>query len=60
MDFPLLGLMNLPRFIALIPAAGVGARMGSIVPKQYAELLGKPMLEHVMDTFVDCAQIDQI
>jgi 2-C-methyl-D-erythritol 4-phosphate cytidylyltransferase len=59
-DFPLLGLMNLPRFIALIPAAGVGARMGSIVPKQYAELLGKPMLEHVMDTFVDCTQIQQV
>jgi 2-C-methyl-D-erythritol 4-phosphate cytidylyltransferase len=52
--------MNLPRFIALIPAAGVGARMGATVPKQYAPLLGKPMLEHVMDTFVNCAQIDQI
>ena len=34
--------MNVPRFIALIPAAGVGARMGATVPKQYAELLGKP------------------
>lgn len=52
--------MNLPRFIALIPAAGVGARMGATVPKQYAPLLGKPMLEHVMDTFVSCPQIDQI
>ena len=52
--------MNVPRFIALIPAAGVGARMGTTVPKQYAELLGKPMLEHVMDTFVDCEQIHQI
>jgi 2-C-methyl-D-erythritol 4-phosphate cytidylyltransferase len=59
-DFFSKSLMNYPRFIALIPAAGVGARMGATVPKQYAELLGKPMLEHVMDTFVDCAQIDQI
>ncbi len=59
-DFSSLRLMNVPRFIALIPAAGVGARMGATVPKQYAELLGKPMLEHVMDTFVDCAQIHQI
>ena len=52
--------MNVPRFIALIPAAGVGARMGATVPKQYAELLAKPMIEHVMDTFVDCDQIHQI
>ena len=59
-DFPSLRLMNVPRFIALIPAAGVGARMGTTVPKQYAELLGKPMLEHVMDTFVHCEQIHQI
>ena len=58
-DFSSLRLMNVPRFIALIPAAGVGARMGTTVPKQYAELLGKPMLEHVMDTFVDCEQIHQ-
>ena len=59
-DFSSIRLMNVPRFIALIPAAGVGARMGTTVPKQYAELLGKPMLEHVMDTFVDCEQIHQI
>ena len=52
--------MSSPRFIALIPAAGVGARMGGVVPKQYAELLGKPMLEHVIDAFVACTQIDQI
>ncbi len=52
--------MSSPRFIALIPAAGVGARMGGVVPKQYAELLGKPMLEHVIDAFVACQQIDQI
>ena len=59
-DFSSIRLMNVPRFIALIPAAGVGARMGTTVPKQYAELLGKPMLEHVMDTFVHCEQIHQI
>ena len=43
--------MSVPRYIALIPAAGVGERMGTTMPKQYAQLAGKPMLQHVMDTF---------
>ncbi|RYD93544.1 MAG: 2-C-methyl-D-erythritol 4-phosphate cytidylyltransferase [Sphingobacteriales bacterium] len=40
-----------PRYFALIPAAGVGARMGAAFPKQYAALAGKTMLRHVLDTF---------
>jgi 2-C-methyl-D-erythritol 4-phosphate cytidylyltransferase len=40
-----------PRYFALIPAAGVGARMGAAMPKQYARLAGKPMLRHVLETF---------
>jgi 2-C-methyl-D-erythritol 4-phosphate cytidylyltransferase len=40
-----------PRYFALIPAAGVGARMGAAYPKQYARLAGKAMLRHVLDTF---------
>ncbi len=40
-----------PRHFALIPAAGVGARMGSNSPKQYVMIAGKPMLLHVLDTF---------
>ena len=43
--------MNPPRHFALIPAAGVGARMGSNSPKQYVMIAGKPMLQHVLDTF---------
>ncbi len=47
--------MNLPRpeprHFALIPAAGVGARMRSSSPKQYVMIEGKPMLLHVLDTF---------
>lgn len=35
----------------MIPAAGVGTRMGSGFPKQYAPIAGKPMLMHVLDTF---------
>ena len=43
--------MTGPRHFALIPAAGVGARMGSSSPKQYVMIAGKPMLLHVLDTF---------
>lgn len=39
------------RYFALIPAAGVGARMGTNIPKQYMSVAGKPMLQHVLDTF---------
>ena len=35
-----------PRYIALMPAAGVGARMGAGTPKQYLPIGGKPMLRH--------------
>lgn len=43
--------MMSPRYFALIPAAGVGARMSAGCPKQYMPLAGKPMLRHVLDTF---------
>ena len=52
--------MSLPRFIALIPAAGIGSRMGSSLPKQYAPLAGKPMIQHVMQTFADSPVIDAV
>lgn len=39
------------RYFALIPAAGVGARMGTDTPKQYAKLAGIAMLRRVLDTF---------
>jgi 2-C-methyl-D-erythritol 4-phosphate cytidylyltransferase len=49
--------MTPPRYFALIPAAGVGARMGASHPKQYAQLAGKAMLRHVLDTFAGIAAI---
>lgn len=41
-----------PRYFALIPAAGVGARMGAGSPKQYLKIGGKPMLRHTLDAFL--------
>ncbi|MDY7578549.1 2-C-methyl-D-erythritol 4-phosphate cytidylyltransferase [Herbaspirillum sp. RTI4] len=49
--------MPTPRHFALIPAAGVGARMGAACPKQYLPLAGKPMLQHVLDTFAAAPSI---
>ncbi|MBK4736233.1 2-C-methyl-D-erythritol 4-phosphate cytidylyltransferase [Noviherbaspirillum pedocola] len=46
-----------PRYFALIPAAGIGARMGGAMPKQYGHVAGKPMLRHVLDTFAACPAI---
>lgn len=45
-------------YFALIPAAGSGTRMGAELPKQYLALAGKPVLQHVMDTFSSTAAVD--
>lgn len=33
----------------IVPAAGVGRRFGGDVPKQYQQLLGKPVIEHTLE-----------
>jgi len=40
------------RHVALIPAAGVGARMAAGSPKQYLPIGAKPMLRHTVDAFL--------
>ena len=49
-----------PRYLALIPAAGVGARMAAAGPKQYLPLAGKPMLRHTLQAFLDSGTIHHI
>jgi 2-C-methyl-D-erythritol 4-phosphate cytidylyltransferase len=46
--------------VAIIVAAGSGTRFGSIVPKQFHEILGKPLLIHTLERFEFCAAIDEI
>lgn len=60
--FRIIRIASMPssRFFALIPAAGVGARMGANSPKQYMPLAGKPMLTHVLETFARASQIDHV
>ena len=44
---------DLPAFWAVIPAAGVGARMAADCPKQYLQLGGRTILEHSLGCFLD-------
>jgi len=41
----------MPRLAILIVAAGKGIRAGGAVPKQYAPLLGRPMLRRAVEAF---------
>ena len=38
---------------AIVPAAGVGKRMQSNIPKQYLSLNERPVLEHTLNTLLD-------
>ncbi len=39
------------RYFALLPAAGVGSRMGGVHPKQYLAIHGRPMIWHAIQAF---------
>lgn len=49
-----------PRYFALIPAAGSGTRMGAGIPKQYAPLAGKPLLQHAVQVLCAHPRIEQV
>ena len=40
--------MQNPHYFAIIPAAGIGHRMGASIPKQYLPLAGKTIIEHTL------------
>ena len=46
--------------VAIIVAAGSGTRFGSVLPKQFHEILGKPLLIHTLERFEFCPAIDEI
>lgn len=45
---------------AVVPAAGVGRRMGGEVPKQYLQLLGRPVIDHSLQTLLDHPSIGAV
>jgi 2-C-methyl-D-erythritol 4-phosphate cytidylyltransferase len=45
---------------AIIVAAGSGKRFGTKTPKQFLEILGKPLLIYTLERFESCRAIDEI
>ena len=50
----------MPKFFALVPAAGSGARMGAPLPKQYLALAGRPLLYHTLKQLCACDEIERV
>ena len=46
--------------VAIIPAAGVGRRMGGVVEKQFLQLRGIPILAHTLKVFDQSPEVDGI
>lgn len=49
-----------PRVFAVVPAAGVGRRMGSEIPKQYLALAGRMVIEHTLERLTEHPRIQAI
>jgi len=45
---------------ALLPTAGTGSRLGGVLPKQFQDLAGKPMLAYALDAFIQTPEITSI
>jgi 2-C-methyl-D-erythritol 4-phosphate cytidylyltransferase len=50
----------MPRFVALIPAAGSGSRMAGRLPKQYLEIAGRPLLAHAIARLAGHPLVDEV
>ncbi|MCL2635858.1 MAG: 2-C-methyl-D-erythritol 4-phosphate cytidylyltransferase [Betaproteobacteria bacterium] len=50
----------MPRHFAIVPAAGSGSRFGAEKPKQYLDLLGRPLIFHSLAALVACPDIERV
>ena len=50
----------LPKHFAIVPAAGVGLRLGADRPKQYLDLDGATMLERTVQALLACPWIEHL
>ncbi len=46
--------------LAVVPAAGIGRRMRSDLPKQYLPLAGRTVIEHTLQVLLDSALIERV
>ncbi|HLE32582.1 MAG TPA: 2-C-methyl-D-erythritol 4-phosphate cytidylyltransferase [Bacteroidota bacterium] len=49
-----------PKVYAVIPAAGIGSRLGGATPKQFLRLEEKPILIHTVQRFESSPDVDEI
>lgn len=47
-------------YVALVPAAGGGSRMGAALPKQYLPLLGRPLIHHALAALCAVPDIERV
>ena len=52
-----LSTLEKSRYVALIPAAGVGARMGGAIPKQYLTIANQSLLRYTVKAFLAAAEL---
>ena len=50
----------MPRHYAIVPAAGSGSRFGSEKPKQYLDLIGRPLIFHTLKALTACPDIERV
>lgn len=50
----------MPKFVALVPAAGSGSRMGGKLPKQYLSLRNRPLIEHTLRALASHPRISNV
>lgn len=50
----------MPRHYAIVPAAGSGSRFGAEKPKQYLDLLGRPLIFHTLAALTACPDIERV
>ena len=53
-------LVDSARIFALIPAAGVGRRMGADCPKQYMPIAGVPMLVRTVEALLAASRVERV
>ncbi|MCG9753646.1 2-C-methyl-D-erythritol 4-phosphate cytidylyltransferase [Shewanella insulae] len=51
---------RIQELVAIVPAAGIGARMGAEIPKQYLMLNHQPILAHTLDRLLEHPRIDKV
>ncbi len=49
-----------PHCYALLPCAGTGSRAGTALPKQYAPLAGRALVDHTVQALLAVTRIDQV